>query len=329
VPPGTSGVPDAPRLPFAAHVAELDSLPPDQRAALQLLLERGRTYDQLAEMLAIDSRAVRRRAHDALEALGPEAGRRLDPDRRAEVSDYLLGQQTEAEGAATRRHLADNPAARAWARSLVGVLRSLRPEGLPDIPDEGRAPKADSATERPAPYASAPPEEPRASRLGGALLLGGVALALIVVIIVLVTGGDDDDRRARAPSTTPTARTATQPTRPVAQINLLPPGGGRRPAGLAQVFARGQERAIIIAAQGLSSGAYALWLYNSRADARLLGFVPQRVGRGGRFATQGVLPAEAGRFRSLVVTRETVTPNTRRPPSRPGQVVLQGRLTLG
>ena len=99
--------------------------------------------------------------------------------------------------------------------------------------------------------------------------------------------------------------------------------------GLAQVFRRGSQRAIIMAAQGASAGTYALWLYNSASDARLLGFVPQRVGKDGRFATQGVLPENASKYRQLVVTRENVAGDQRRPPSRPGQIVLQGRLTLG
>ena len=95
------------------------------------------------------------------------------------------------------------------------------------------------------------------------------------------------------------------------------------------MFEQGGRRAIIVAGQGLSPGAYALWLYNSGSSAKLLGFVPQRVGRDGRFATQGEVPSDAARYRQLVVTRETVTGNTRRPPTRPGTVVLQGDLNLG
>jgi len=50
-------------------MAVLDTLPPDQRAALQLLLKQRQTYEQLAGLLSIDAGAVRRRAHAGVEAL--------------------------------------------------------------------------------------------------------------------------------------------------------------------------------------------------------------------------------------------------------------------
>ena len=62
---------------------------------------------------------------------------------------------------------------------------------------------------------------------------------------------------------------------------------------------------------------------------QLLGFVPARVTSNGRFATQGALPADAGNYQRIVVTSERITPGTKRPPSRPGTVVLQGTLKLG
>ena len=314
-------------------MADLQSLPPDQRAAVQLLLKQGQTYGQLADLLAIDESAVRRRAHDALDALGPEQGSRLDSSVQAQVADYLLGQQTVAEREETRELLADSPGARAWARVVSDALGPVAPDGLPEIP-EGRPARRPAAEEERAPYATLPEEAPRASRLGGALLLGGLALIVAVVVVLLVNGGDDD--RPRPATNTLSTRPATQPppqaqnpNQPVAQINLLPPGGGNWPIGLVQVFRRGEERAILMAAQGASPATYALWPYNWPADARLLGFVPQRVGRDGRFATQGVLPNGADRFRFLVVTRENVAANQRRPPTRPGQVVLRGPLNLG
>jgi len=48
---------------------ELDRLPPDQRAVLSLVLERGKSYSEVADMLAIPESAVRERAHAALDAL--------------------------------------------------------------------------------------------------------------------------------------------------------------------------------------------------------------------------------------------------------------------
>ena len=55
-------------------MASLESLPADQRAVLQLVLQRGRSYDDIATLLSIDRAAVRQRALSALDALGPQTG---------------------------------------------------------------------------------------------------------------------------------------------------------------------------------------------------------------------------------------------------------------
>lgn len=47
----------------------LDDLPPDLRATLSLLVDRGKTYDQVATLLGIPESSVRNRAHAALDAL--------------------------------------------------------------------------------------------------------------------------------------------------------------------------------------------------------------------------------------------------------------------
>src|SRR5207248_558735 len=208
---------------------DLDGLPPDQRAALLLLLRQRQSYRQLSETLHIEEDAVRRRAHAALEALGPPGGQRLTDERRTEIADYLLGQQTSAEREATGAHL----------------------------------------------------------RAGAAIVVA------VVLVIVLSGGGGGGKKSARATTPTNTTTTTTQgANRPVAQINLFSPRGGTKTVALAQIFRNGSQRAIVIAAQGLSPGTYALWLYNSASSAKLLGFVPARVTSSGKFATQGALPAD-------------------------------------
>jgi hypothetical protein len=335
-------------------MSDLDALPPDQRAALQLLLKQGQSYEQLGELLAIDADSVRRRAHAALDTLGADAGARLSAEERAQVADYLLGQQTVSQRERARELLSDSGDAREWAQGLASTLGPLAPDALPDVPSAAppaperepagfdrppaRVPlrdrlptreRAPRRERRPAGFERAPggPAAP-SSRLGGALLLGGVAILVAVLLIAILGGGDDDGRDGSTLSTRPATQTGTNANRPVAQINLFAPGGGTRTVGLAQVYRQGNRTTIVVAGQGLSPGAYALWLYTSRADSRLLGFVPERVGRDGRFATQGQLPANAQAFRRLVVTRENVTRNTRRPPARPGTIVLQGDLRL-
>ena len=338
-------------------MADLDGLPPDQRAALLLLLRQRQSYQQLSETLHIEEDAVRRRAHAALEALGPPAGQRLTDERRTEIADYLLGQQTAAEREATRAHLAESTAARDWAQGVAGRLREVAPDAVPDIPDGAAAAEAAPPEEPPPPppLAEEPapalredepapglreegrprgrggiPTPPRpSSRLGGALLLAGAAIVVAVVLVIVLSGGGGGGKKS-ARATTPTNTTTTQgANRPVAQINLFSPRGGTKTVALAQIFRNGSQRAIVIAAQGLSPGTYALWLYNSASSAKLLGFVPARVTSSGKFATQGALPADAGNYQRIVVTSERITPQTKRVPSRPGTVVLQGTLKLG
>jgi hypothetical protein len=321
-------------------MAEIDDLPADQRAVLQLLLKQGQTYEDISGLLNIAPTAVRERAHSALDALGPDTGRRLAPERRAEVSDYLLGQQSTADRAATRDHLAGSASARAWARVVADALRPLAAGTLPEIPEE--APEAGPEDEEtPAATGREPIAEedrtrdvargPRSSRLGGALLLGGVAVLIAVVVVLLLTsgGGGSKNSKASTVSSTPTTGTGTtaQAT-PVAQVNLRPPSGGKQ-LGLAQVFQQGNRKLLIVAGQGLPTGAYALWLYTSPAKSRLLGFVPSRVGKDGKFVTQGVLPSDAGNFQNLVVTAEKVSGSRPALPKTPGTIVLQGKLQTG
>ncbi|MDQ6751815.1 MAG: anti-sigma factor [Actinomycetota bacterium] len=307
-------------------MSEFDALPADQRAVLQLLLKQGKNYAELSTLLAIDASAVQVRAHDALDALSP--GSQLSYGQRAQVADYLLGQQSTSEREATEQYLASSDEARAWGRDVAGALRPIAVKPLPAIPGEtavdlAAEPEvaepipAEPADTEAAPAVAAPP---RSSRLGGALLLGGVGV-LVAVALVLILGGGGDSKKTSSTAT----RSTAQPT-PVAQINLMPTAGGKS-VGLAQVFPQGTQRLLIVAAQSLPPGNYALWLYTSAAKARLLGFVPQKVDKQGRFVTQGVLPGDARSFESLIVTREQVTRGN--VPTRPGAIALRGKLQTG
>ena len=82
-------------------MSQFDSLPADQKAVLQLLLRQGRSYEELSGLLKLEPGAVRQRAHRALDALGPDDGASLSDDRRAEVSDWLLGQQSDGDAERT------------------------------------------------------------------------------------------------------------------------------------------------------------------------------------------------------------------------------------
>src|SRR3954447_13475211 len=103
-------------------MATFDQLPADQRAIIELLLKRRRTYDALSDMLDMPSSRVRELARDALTELTPVSAARVDPDWRGQVADYVLGQQSGPESAATQGHLRRSEPARAWLVSLVDSL---------------------------------------------------------------------------------------------------------------------------------------------------------------------------------------------------------------
>src|SRR6516165_10681708 len=112
-------------------MASIDTLPPDQRAVLDLVLQRGRSYDDIARLLAIDRAAVRARALAAFDELGPDTG--IAPESRALISDYLLGQLPERVAKQTSDRLANSPPERAWARVLASELAPMATEPLPEI----------------------------------------------------------------------------------------------------------------------------------------------------------------------------------------------------
>lgn len=109
---------------------------------------------------------------------------------------------------------------------------------------------------------------------------------------------------------------------PIERITLKSPTSSST-FGIAEVLEKGNTTAIAIVAQGVpantSHNAYALWLYNSAFDAVRLGFVNPGVGKNGRLATAGGLPANAGHYKDLLITLET-QPH----PRTPGPIVLKG-----
>jgi hypothetical protein len=113
-------------------MASLDTLPPDQRAVLDLVLRRGRSYDQIAELLSIDRAGVRERALAAFDALGPQTG--VPAERRALITDYLLGALPPPVADDVRGRLAASPGERAWARVVASELQPLASSPLPEIP---------------------------------------------------------------------------------------------------------------------------------------------------------------------------------------------------
>ena len=323
-------------------MASIDSLPADQRAVLELVLRRGRSYDEIARLLSIDRAGVRQRALAAFDALGPQTG--VAPDRRALITDYLLGALPDGVAQDVRDHLGASASERAWARSIASELQGLSDHPLPDIPSNGQVPRARAraAAERAAPGAVAvadgsprdrPPRRP-GSRVGGAILLGiaaVVALALVLVFVVF-TGGKAHPRPLahHAAPRTASGASRTSPAsnaKVLARVQLKSPSGTASPAGAAEVVRLSGRLGVAIVAEGLAAtrknppAYYAAWLYNSPSDVSFLGFAGA-VSSNGRLETAGAIPNNASRYHQLLLTLETQAH-----PRTPSRTVLAGTLS--
>jgi hypothetical protein len=322
-------------------MSQFDSLPADQKAVLQLLLRQGRSYEELSGLLKLEPGAVRERAHRALDALGgrDDLGAALGDDRRAELSDWLLGQQSGADAERTTAFLASSGPGRAWARTVGDQLRPAGGDRIPEVPAEGRATPATEAgppaatAAAPATAAAAPaamtPGGHRVSRRGGAFLIGGVlaAAAIILVLVLVLGGGDDKKSSAKASASDTTATTSTTGAQPTvrAQINLTAPGAGSstKRAGILWILDASGKPAFTAAAQGLPTTkglAYGIWLYTSRTQAKLIGGFDQ-YDKQGRILASGALSADPTKYKDIIVTREKGGQ-----PKTPGPIVLQGAI---
>ncbi len=337
-------------------MGSLETLPPDQRAVIDLVLRRGRSYDDIARLLAIDRAAVRARALAAFEAIGPDTG--ISTESRALITDYLLGQLPARVAEQTRERLANSPYDRAWARVLASELGQVASQPLPEIPDGSRAPAAAStpqaapdtrdgqasagaARARPSGGARRTPRlsDRPSSILGGAILLiigAVVVVAVVVVLLVVVSSGSSNKHSSSAAAgsastatTSTSGTTSTSTTTPkaqvVAQSNLNPPSGSGAAKGVGIVVKEGNAYGIVIEAAHVApnnKNAYAAWLYNSAGDAYRLGFVSPPVGKNGTLQVGSTLPSNAGHYKQLLLTLETQSN-----PKSPGTIVLQGPFT--
>ena len=329
-------------------MATFDQLPPDQRAILELVIQRGKSYDELAELLGMSTAyRVRELARQALADLSPRSASRVDPDWRGQVADYLLGQQTGPEGTATRGHLKRSEPARLWALSLLDSLDHLYDEGeLPVIPEGEAAPAARTRdrerapdrtreraplsapslrervrAERPARPLSADAEAVVRRRRIAAAAAGATALLFILLVwpVGLLTGDDDGDGGDGG------SEQADAQPRVVGQL-LLRPQSGEKGVGIALITERDGERQLLVQARGLrptprdNSQAYEVWLFNSQNDATSMG--AQLTDRQGNYQGAGRLPENYEDFQYLDISRESVDQNA----AHSGDSVLRGAL---
>jgi hypothetical protein len=311
------------------------ALTQEQRALLQLLLERDQSYEDISGLLGMDVGQVRRRARLSLIEIGGS-----DPDDQVALTDYLLGQADPIGRADVARHLRSDAEVNALARKLAAQLRLLAPEAeIPEIPagDGGAAPSSPRpstpARPRPIPAGTGPeprPVRPRAEKpersrgpssltsqqrtLIAALLGAGVLILVIVLLATGALGGDDGDSGGTDGNTagqqtgddsTNTGGGGAQLTRAV----LLPPDGGDSPNGVA-IFGRLRNTPVIqLTASDLEPPAegenYSVWLYRNDNVALRLTQVDQ-VDESGRILIRFPIPAEALGFVANQTFKEIV-----------------------
>lgn len=313
----------------------LEQLPPDQRAVLSLLLRQRKRYEEVAAILGLAPEAVHDRAHAALAVLAPGQARLVDPAQRERIGEYLLGQQSDQDAAATKAYLAGSTPAREWARALAVELVKLASEAMPEIPDAPvLAPVAALAAESPGSdreQGGSKPAPPSVSRRGGAILLGAIALvAVVVVAIVLSSGGGGSGNQAASrsseQSTTSTTRSGAgnggaNQVKVEKLAEMKPPSGGGSAKGYAAIVSKGTTHAVEIEANGIPATegfSYVVWTIGSHGQAVPLGRVPS-VGSKGHFRVIEALPQAPSSVVGIEITRETSTH-----PTSPGPVELKG-----
>jgi hypothetical protein len=302
-------------------MATFDQLSDEQRAIVELVLQQGKSYDELSDMLGIPEARVRERARDALVELAPVSVRGVEEDWRGQLADYVLGQQAGPEVTATRGHLRRSEAARSWTRSLLDSLEQLYPNGdLPAVPEAERGSRRAVAV---APRAgAAEPSEP--GPLGPSALaavrrrriLAAAAGALVVLVAVLLwpvgllTGDDDGDKAGKQTASNSPISTKRQ--------------------GAAIIAKSKGKTQLLVQAQGLKPSsqttAYQVWLYNSASSRKSLGATT--TDKQGNLQVIGDLPTGYTKWKYIDVTSVTVTGEGQDQQVKTGASVLRGLLEL-
>ena len=326
------------------------ALSEDSRTLLQLLLGRGKTYEDIAGLLGIEESEVRSRAHQALTEINGD-----DPDRDVNLTDYLLGQCDPIARADVARELATNEEAAETASSLSDQLRLLVPGA--DLPRTGTTAKAPSSGSRPKP----PSLRPRLSRdksetagkadpagaTGGGrsssqkrliaiLILAAFLVAVVILLLTGVFGGDDSDNEPPEPS----AANAGAVMQPVGNQG----GSGRVQFGRVEDNFAANMQFSELAPTG-NSNSYVLWMDGSIGAFPLNEF---EVPESGTYGNTITLPPEAlcsitaGIFTDLSVSRvskeeadaiveqtsQALEGNQNRLPELAGRAVFEGPISL-
>jgi Sigma-70, region 4/Anti-sigma-K factor rskA len=256
----------------------------------------------------------------------------LPPDQRAVLS--LLVRQGKSHAEIADMLGIPQQAVRDRARAALDALAGDSPPAPAPVPVPAGTPNAGSG------FSGSLPS----SRRGGALLLTALVVIVVVVVIAITSGGSSHKASSTqastiAPATTPsetktsgastTSSTAKQGASPTVdkQIALTSPEPASKTVGLVEVVSEGSKHAIYLAAEHLPTpppgSFYAVWLSNSPTSSTPLGKTPT-VGSNGRLQAGTLLPANAGDYQKILLTRETSSHAT-----QPGPTVLSGAFSLG
>jgi hypothetical protein len=268
----------------------LDDLPPDLRATLSLLVDRGKSYAQVAELLGIPESAVRDRAHAALDALaGAPAG--------------LDAPSVEPPIHSTRR-----PAAPERATSPPGPAGASTT--LPVSRRGGAALLAGIVV---------------VVVVVVVLLTSGGGGSSHTNTGTNTTASTPANTTSTAATGTKSSSSKKTPA-VTKQLTLTSPEPGSKSIGIVEILAEGTQHAFYLAAEHLPPTKgffYAVWLYNSPTSSEAISKSPA-VGSDGRLQGGALLPSNAADYHQILLTRETSER-----PTHPGPTVLSGPFSLG
>jgi hypothetical protein len=327
------------------------ALTADQQAMLQLILERGQSYDDIAGVLGVGVDEVRSRARAALTDL---AG--TNPDSQVGLTDFLLGQADPIGRADAVRHLQGDPDTRRLAAELSDRLRELAPGAeLPELPQPRqrrgvlgrRRERARAGAGAATPEPQAAPRAAAAVRLRDSLsrrqqqaIVAILASAVLVVVAVLAIagafGGGEDS--ASTAETQPT--TAQQDV--IESVTLEPQSGGQASGEATFGIATGDQPYVDVQLSGLRAprqgGTYVIWLLLTEREGYPLS--PLQVSGEGGFSDRFPIPrfaipiASRARFvdislsdnRSLLTKLRSAVQDQKPILSYEGESVLRGTI---
>lgn len=313
----------------------------DQRALLQLICERGQSYEDISELLGKEPEEIRSDARGALEEIGG-----ADPDADVGLTDFLLGQADPIGRADATRYLQSNPEALDLAKRIHNGLQLVAPEAnLPKLP-EPRGKRARAAIpaagedERDEHEGSAVPLRAGGSggtqgRLIGILVGIGVILILGILVFSGVFKSDDDSSSGGSDSTTGTSTGADTGTNKET-VNLKPVDGSGVAGTVTFSIVNSNDQAQAVAdvrLQGLpqpkKGEAELLWLMVGENGGFPLGtpLAPDENGNvSGSIAVPGDIASSfSGQFTGVKVSRSNIEQVTK----DAAEAVKQGAQLLG